>query len=173
MKRAQIFSLDIILAVIIFISIIIIVINAWDSTLEKTILNEQRNNLELLARNAFSLLIQTEDSGGLTVSLGSDNSTYNSRPMGLNKNGAWNLDTTKITDLQAMDYLASKNLLGLLRNDEQYYLTISEWDSTQYVQTYTLGLSPYANTTTIINLERFALLNNNWAKLNLKVWESG
>ena len=183
MKKAQIFTLDFIFAIIIFITVIIILISAWDSSLEKIVVREQRNNLEILVRNAANILIQTEGSPsnwttnvsllGLTFSLSQNqfNSVYKSRSMALNQRGGWNIDPQKITNLQTLDYTVSKNLLGLLRLDEHYYLSIFEWNNTDYNIEYTMGLVPYNNVSSIVNLERFIILNNNWAKFNLKIWQ--
>ena len=99
-----------------------IVIYSWETNLENINLKEQRGNLEMISRNLANLLILTEgypsnwsnteiNSLGLALTLSQNNlnSTYKSKPMGLNKNGAWNLDTNKILSLQSLNYSYSKD----------------------------------------------------------------
>ncbi len=182
MKKAQMFSLDLIFASIIFIGIITILINSWTTASNRAYYDEQYKRLELSARSLANLLLQTEgnpsnwtsasvSSIGLaqSTSLNRLNTTFKSRPAGLNKRGAWYLDSTKVNALQAMDYILSKTLMGLSA-DEHYYLIISQWNNSAYVPYYVLGMPPYANATNVVGLERFALLNNNWARFEFRVW---
>jgi hypothetical protein len=185
-KKAQIFSLDLIFAVVLFISVLYILVSVWQSGLGRIASTEERNSLEMVARNAANLLVLTAgvpsnwitdvnnmNSLGLAVSssINNLNSTYKSRSMGLNKNGARTIDVSKITALQSMGYNASKPLLGLFAADEHYSLALSQWDGSSYILRYTLGLAPYENTGLIVNINRFVLLDGRWAQLNLKMWK--
>lgn len=184
LKNAQIFSIDMVLASLVFLIILVIIVSSWDTSLEHINIKEQRNNLEILARNAADLLVLTEgypsnwsDSNisslgiALTLSQNQLNSTYKSRPMGLNKRGAWNLDAAKILALQSINYSYSKQLLGLFRSDENYYVIVSVLNSSVYVNTYSFGLAPYNNASAIVTVERFALLSDKFAKLSLNIWQ--
>lgn len=182
MKKAQMFSLDLIFASIIFIGIITILINSWTTASNKAYYSEQHRKLELSARSLSNLLLQTEGnpSNWTSTSIGSIglalstsqaglNTTFKSRPAGLNKRGAWYLDSAKLNALQAMDYLQSKALMELSA-DEHYYMIVSQWNNSAYVPYYVLGMPPYANATNIIGIERFAMLNNKWARFEFRVW---
>lgn len=182
-QKAQIFSLDILLAILIFIGTLLMIVNLWNFGIEKNILNEERNELEQIARNAASLLLVTEgnpgdwvssaDSIGLGLPLSQNqaNSSYKSRPVALGLRGSWVLDASKIIRFQTMNYTDSKNYLGLLSTNEHYYLTIFKWNGAEYTQVYAIGSYPDDNTTLIVNVERLGILDRSWARLNLKIWQ--
>lgn len=185
MKKGQIFSMDLMFAVVVFISVLFIVMNVWESTLNKNASADERKSLELSARNIISQLMMDEgnpsnwtissnlQSLGLTTSLSvnNQNSSLKSRAMGLENRGYGVLSPVKINALQTMNYSYSKELLGIFSSDDNYYLQVSQWNGTAYSSVNSIGISPYNNVTLVVNVDRMALLNNNWAKLTLKVWK--
>ena len=62
MAKAQIFSLDIVIAAGIFILILLSTASIWDYSREKILIEETRNDMEIIARNALSVLIETKGS---------------------------------------------------------------------------------------------------------------
>lgn len=182
-KKAQIFSLDFILSILLFISVIFILINSWESTLNKNVITEERNNLELIARNILSILTQTEgnptnwvtnpNSIGLVISpsINNNNATFKSRPSAITNYGTNIFSLNKLNSFQSLSYEDSKNYIGLVNEDEHYLLSIKQWNNTDYNLIYTKGILPNSSTSNVINLNRYALLNNEWIELNLKVWK--
>ncbi|MBS3113213.1 hypothetical protein J4418_03970 [Candidatus Woesearchaeota archaeon] len=182
-KNAQIFSIDLIFAITLFMGILLTIATLWNIINEKIIFKNERDNFEITARNILSLLILTEgypsnwsedvDSIGLTTSLSQNqyNSTYKNRANALDNRGAWNLDVSKINQLINMNYTISKKYLGLFNPYENYYLVLSLYEGESFQKMYTIGISPYANTTQVINHNRFALLNNVPVYVNLKIWK--
>ena len=59
LDKAQIFSLDGIVAVITFIIILIASMWLWDYSREKIHLTERRADLEIISKNALSVLVET------------------------------------------------------------------------------------------------------------------
>jgi|GEM_PF-1662316 len=184
MKKGQVFSMDLMFAVIIFIGVLFIVMNVWESTLKGNDLADERKSLELSARNIISQLMMDEgnpsdwtafsnlQSLGLATSfsINNQNSSFKSRPMGLMNRGYGSLSSAKISALQSMNYSYTKELLGVFSYDENFYILVSRWNGTAYAQVNTIGTSPYQNVTSVVNIDRMALLNNDWAKLSLQVW---
>ena len=184
MKKGQVFSMDLMFAVIIFIGVLFIVLNVWESTLKGNDLADERKSLELSARNIISQLMMDEgnpsdwtafsnlQSLGLATSfsINNQNSSFKSRPMGLMNRGYGSLSSAKISALQSMNYSYTKELLGVFSYDENFYILVSRWNGTAYAQVNTIGTSPYQNVTSVVNIDRMALLNNDWAKLSLQVW---
>ncbi|MFA5141592.1 MAG: hypothetical protein WC471_01320 [Candidatus Woesearchaeota archaeon] len=185
MKKGQVFSMDLMFAVIVFIGVLFIVMNVWESTLKGNDLADERKSLELSARNIISQLMMDEgnpsdwtissnmQSLGLAASLSinNQNSSLKSRPMGLMNRGYGSLSSTKISALQSMNYSYAKELLGVFSYDENFYIVVSRWNGTAYAQVNIIGTSPYLNVTSVVNIGRMALLNNDWAKLSLRVWK--
>lgn len=184
MKKAQIFSMDMMFAAIIFIGVLMIIVYLWDTSIRIIASDESRKSLELDARNIVSQLLMREgypsdwtsnsviSAIGLTVSSSMNflNSTYKSRAMGLSNRGLGVLDASKLNALQNMNYTQSKPYLGIFEEDKNYYLLVQRWNGTGYIQTNAIGIAPYTNATTVINVDRFGLMDNNFVKFNLRVW---
>ncbi|MGM5485485.1 MAG: hypothetical protein ACQEP1_06470, partial [Nanobdellota archaeon] len=58
-SKGQLFSSDLVLAVLIFIIIIISSAWIWDTTKERIYLTESRNEMEFLSGNTVSVLVNT------------------------------------------------------------------------------------------------------------------
>lgn len=189
-KKAQIFSLDLIIAVIIFILILVSIAWAWDYSREKIISSEKKNDMLLVANNVLSVLVETEGnpanwssfsvddfnesnilSIGLAKSLATDDTTIKNSARALSYNGVCNLDISKITILDNFDsqkYSTYKKILGI--NPYDFELSINMWNGANYSTSNIMGLYP-DNSENIIHADRFALLNGTWSKISLKVWQ--
>lgn len=188
-NKAQFFSVDITVAILVFISILIASSLYWDYSTEKIKLAEKRGNIQLAAKNVLSNLIETEgnpsnwhnisendfntttvDSIGLAKSYSYNNSNINNRALGLTKYGAWVLDKDKIYALynRTSKYEDVKKILGI--SHYEYELKISVWNGVFYFLQYSAGNTPH-NATNIVRVDRYALLNDEWVKVNLLVWD--
>lgn len=138
-KSAQIFSLDMIFAVAVFIIILLSIGFAWDHNREKLALTEQRNDVAIVARNMMNSLLETEGnpsnwtklnvaafnktnikSLGLvkTFSINKHDSARKVKAIALGKNGPGYLSADKILNLYTYYesyYNESKEILGLNR----------------------------------------------------------
>jgi hypothetical protein len=196
MKReGQIFSVDIVIAVGIFLVILITSIWTIDYSREKIYLSEKRNDMELIARNVLSILIEKEgkpsnwsamspsefnstnvDSIGLATgnSINGYDTMWNSNPGGGNKNGSWQLDINKVSMFASMNDTkynhTYKKLLGIIGVGYEFEINISIWNGSGYQLNYTIGVSP-KNASNIINIQRFAMINRSWSRFDLRLWE--
>ena len=190
MKRGQLFSQDIIFAIL----LVLFTFSLW-LTLRQRVLNvmltsDDRRQLDEAASSALGQLL--ESSGMPTnwdrLPLGNDSNInetlVNSIGLVSDRN---NLDSGKIVVFINMannrsvnNYTTTKKLLGLNREGYNFNFTISSLDGTvlysiNYTPTISYNASSYynasysaVNTTSFV--ERFALLNNSLVKVVMGVW---
>lgn len=176
--KAQIFSLDLIIAIGIFIIVLLSISWAWDYTNQKIFSDEKRVDLEIIARNAIASLVETQ--GNPTdweTLLEADFDENNIYSLGLVKNNFGNnvIDANKIQRLDTLDlakYETYKKILGILGPNYEFQLKIAIWGGASYSDLYTVGLAPTATTKRVINIDRMAILDTSFAKINIKVWEN-
>ncbi|MBW2965949.1 hypothetical protein KY342_02480 [Candidatus Woesearchaeota archaeon] len=169
MDKAQIFSLDAIIAAGIFILILLSAALIWNYSREKISIEETRNDMEIIARNALSVLIETKGNPKNWTSY-----TFNQiniHSIGLAEEFLI-LNQTKINSLSSADYSTAKTILGILGSNYEFRLNIDTWNGTSYMPNYTIGTAPNATASEVVNIERFALLDNLWAKTTMKLWKS-
>ena len=169
MAKAQAFSVDIFIAVGIFIFILLSAALIWNYSREKIAIEETRNDMEIIARNALAVLIETKGNPKNWTSY-----TFNQTnilSLGLS-DSFLALDQTKISSLSSANYSTVKTILGILGSNYEFRLNIDTWNGTTYISNYTIGLSPNATASEVVKVQRFVLLNNNWAKAALKLWKS-
>ena len=169
MDRAQIFSLDIFIAVGIFILIILSTMTVWEYSREKISVNEMRNDMEIIARNSLSVLVETRGNPSNWSSYVFNESNINS--LGL-ADGFLVLNQTKISSLVLGNYQAAKRILGILGPNYEFRLNLAVWNGNAYADTYSIGLIPNSSASEVVRVERFALLNGTWAKVTMKLWKS-
>lgn len=194
-KKAQIFSLDMIVGIISFIIIILIGIWAWDYSNERIYLTETRNDLEIISKNTLNVLLQTpgnpanwtdlQDSEinktniislGLakSKSLNNKDTEERSRSSGLTKYDYLVLDPEKLkklNDSASLKYSTYKKILGIAGAGYEFQLEIKEWDTDEFITEYQIGLEPSLNARNIVRSDRFALISNNKAHIILKIWK--
>lgn len=182
-SKGQFFSVDMVAAVLIFLTILITVSLYWDYSFEKINLIEKRNNMQLVTKSVLSNLIETEgypsywnnitvnesNVGWIGLAKGY-NSTRSNRATGMHHDGAWILDYDKVYALynESQNYTILKKVIGVPNYD--YELKIYVWDGFEYFLRYESGRVAH-NATNVVNLERFALLNDEWAIVKLTVWD--
>jgi len=172
-KGGQMFSADMLLAIIIFIVILIGVIWLGDFVNEKIGYNENRRNMAVMANYAASGLVESTGSPADWDSLAvSDFNETNVLSLGLvdEDKGAWQLDSGKVSRLGALypaKYDTLKKLIGLRGPDYEFQLVISP----ENLSAVSIGLAPELNSSNVIVVERNALLNNSYTNVTLLLWE--
>jgi hypothetical protein len=123
--------------------------------------------MNILARDVSSILVSSEgDPSNWNVL---EFNETNVRAIGL-VSEPWLLDKDKIVALYNADYNISKKILGILGPNYNYEIMISKWNNTAYSLEYQIG-EPVGNAEFVIVNSRYALLDGNWAKVNLKIWK--
>jgi hypothetical protein len=172
-KSGQMFSADMLLAIIIFIVILIGVIWLGDFVNEKISYNENRRDMAVMAAYATSGLVESAGSpaswDGLALN---DFNETNVLSLGLvdEEKGAWQLDYGKVSRLGTLyptKYETLKKLIGLRGPDYEFQLVISPENLPQV----SVGLAPELNSSNVIVVERDALLNNRYTNVTLLLWE--
>ena len=195
MTKAQMFSLDAVIAASVFMVIIITSAWAWTYTQEKIDLTEKRNDLEIISKNALACLVETPGypanwtnisesdfnetnilSLGLarSFSINGVDLDEKRKSAGLSINNYLVLDKNKITklvELNSQKYSTYKRILGILGPDYEFQLTIKVWDGSSYNTNHEIGLAPTYTASNILRADRFALLNGNWTNVVLNVWQ--
>ena len=170
--RGQFFSVDMLIAVVIF-GIILISFFSINQYVNRHINNEERkNDLFAIAAYASSSLVETPGNPGEwytysneDIEEGKDKKKVHS--LGLSRNiDGWNLQQEKIDKMVALNesYDSLKNLLGVKGPGYELFVNVS-YSGGQHIA----GVFPN-KAENIISIERYALLNNQRAKVSVKVW---
>lgn len=85
--------------------------------------------------------------------------------------GSWVIDPAKLESLTTINSSTTKKILGILGPNYDYFLQIKVWNGTTYTENTTLGTVPESTATEVVMVDRFALLNNNWAQLTMTLWK--
>lgn len=174
-RKSQIFSLDMLIAMLAFVVILTSSIMIWDYSIETISSKERRNELELASIHVLSSLIETTGipSNWNDLPLKDFNETnihaiglVKNSPLGLNYKGPWEIDLKKINYLNSSTYNKTKKILGL--EGYNFNLTIKKYDGNNFVFNYSVG-GNISNATEVISLTRYALLDSQKAELILKV----
>jgi hypothetical protein len=176
-NKSQIFSTDLIIAVIIFTAILITSAWFWDATKEKMHLSETRNDLELIAHNSVSVLINTvgDPPNWHNISFNNDN-IYS---IGIGKNRPWFIDLNKAKRLQELNsseenYELIKKILGIRGLNYEFYLNISMFNKTDnsFYDISNVGIFPNSSSSHVISIKRTMLsdVDNSWVSFNMLVW---
>jgi hypothetical protein len=169
LDKAQLFSLDMVIACSMFILILLSTAALRDYTGETIRIEETRNDMEMIARNAISVLIETE--GQPSNWTAQPFSQTDMQSLGL-ADSFLELDPEKISALSSANYSVAKTLLGIIGPDYEFCLDIGVWNGTSYATGYVIGLLPNVTASEVVREERFSLINNTWAKATIRLWKS-
>lgn len=175
--KAQLFSLDAVVAIGIFIIIMVSAMWIWDYSREKVYLTELREDLELAARTALSSLVETP---GNPASWHNDQDSFNTtevNSLGLSRGRPWVLLDDKVQSLQdwyPSDNQTCKELLGI--QGYGYHLQMWKYNGGfPEDPDYEAGSSP-TGTYNVVRVQRLALLSEgastSWLKIVLELWET-
>jgi|SRR3989338_6834324 len=199
MVKAQIFSLDALIAVGIFVLIFTSVGWTWIVTKDRHNNIETRNDMEMVAENAISSLLETPGrpttwnlNPNQTTPSSSSNciptGTYdcaaygekNISSIGLTKTIPNTLDEGKIKKLREINqtnYSLLKRFLGIQGPGYEFYLEFYQFNGTAYNLTYALGINKTITNRRIedaVVKQRMALISNitgmNWALVRMELW---
>jgi hypothetical protein len=176
-KKAQMFTVDVLVAAGIFIIILIAAIYSWDYSREKVYLTDKRNYMETVSMTAFSSLIETSGNpSDWYIDQGSFNTT-SVRSLGLARDRPWQLSQDKIEafrDWYSEHDETFRRLLGLqgLNLHMRFWAYDANFSSSA---DFVIGASPTPNVRNLVKLERLALLSNGtgdyWLRIEMDVWE--
>ncbi|MBI4158880.1 hypothetical protein HY500_01325 [Candidatus Woesearchaeota archaeon] len=168
--KAQFFSADLVLSLFLFAAILVSFFVTHGYLNRNIETQEKRNDMTLIASSVSSLLIQN---GGYPENWETfdknDINEHSVSVLGLSKNAdGWNLAQAKINKFIQLNssYDSLKDILGIKGQGYEFYVNISTVS-----QSYVAGIYP-VNSKNVINVERFALLDGQRARVNLKVWEN-
>lgn len=134
-KKAQIFSIDLIIALITFIIIMVGIAWVWESSREKINLNEQENDMNLISIFALSSLIETPGNPPNWDEFDDadfDENNVASLGFAYNSLSPWMLDEDKMLRLHELDELNStqyetmKKILGLRGASYEFNIRIEK-----------------------------------------------
>lgn len=178
MRRAQLFSQDIIFAIL----IVLFALSLWfmlrNRVLHTLSLSEYKRTTAESASRAMGQLLESAGEPTDWHTMQSVNeTTLASLGLASSRN---TLDTNKVTRFVELaneggaNYAAMKKLLGLEQSGYAFNFTVSLLNGTSlYAVNRTpsaFGSSPYSTLNTTVVVERYALLNNSFVKVTLGVW---
>ncbi|NYZ78588.1 hypothetical protein H0N99_00395 [Candidatus Micrarchaeota archaeon] len=178
MRKGQLFSQDIIFAMLLVLFIFALWLNLRERVLNVITASDDRRQLDEAAFSATSQLLESSGVPSNWDKLSNiDDTTVSSIGIVSDRN---NLDPGKTAVFVSMannggdNYTILKKLLGLNRESYRFNFTISSLNGTSI---YSVNYTPsgtynasYAATNTTAFVERFALLNNSVVKVTLGVW---
>ena len=174
-RKGQFFSVDAIFASIIFILLILIVQSYWDYSMEKINYAGRREEIEASSRNAINLLLLSEGAPSNWTGLNASSFGQSSvQSIGLIKSGQLVLDSSKIDKLlqiNTTNYSALKNIIGIPEKYE-FEIKFYRWNGTDYALYSYAGSALLDNATDVVNINRYAVLNNTWMQVTFRGWEA-
>ena len=167
-KKAQIISIDIMIALVIFIIIFVSLFSGWFFSLRRFEVALDYKELEFLSQFAANALFMPgipydwhTAGGGL----------YDPQTIGLG-DGRRVLMYEKIvaaSDFAQTNYSDFKRLLGVLGPGYNFFVNISIFDSLEYIDNTSFGIPP-SNASHVAISQRYGLLDSTWAKVVVSVW---
>lgn len=171
MRNGQVFSADLVIAMVIFIMILLISVWADDYVKEKRKLDEKVRDLEILSENALSVLVSTPGHPAGWSSEPDSIGITDHYVQGVSHGSYCILNRSKIGWMR-MNYALSKDMMGIRGPAYEYHLLIYSWNSTDYSPEYSIGKEPTDTAEFVIRKDRMALLDGDWTRLVLKVWQN-
>ena len=142
---------------------------SWNTVTERVLQQNARMGMEIFAKNAMSLLIETS---GVPANWAAEQDINNIVSLGLANTYPSVLASSKLLRLQELNsnYTDVKRLLGLQGYD--FHLQVYVYNGTAYpeIPGYELGYAP-SDAGNVVILSRYALLDDEWARLGLEVWK--
>ncbi|VVC01803.1 Uncharacterised protein [uncultured archaeon] len=156
--RGQTSSIDLVLAVIVFMFILVFVFSFMADKIAGAAQMERKNRLEYAALSASDLLIN-----GPGVPSNWEQNISTLQTIGLARY-PYELGANKLANFTSMNYTQTKSLLGI---DADYSLSIISPSSAVL---YSIGSVP-AHTNNSIRIERYALLDGQTVRLRLIAYD--
>lgn len=190
-KKAQIFSLDIFIALGIFIFIMLSVTLVWIVTKDRFTTQESKNDMHMIAQQAIATLVETP--GRPSDWYLKPNSTFPRTPpvpndyfnnaygeknissLGLTKTIPNILERDKIRkliEINKTNYTFLKQALGIQGPAYEFYMEFDEFNGTAYTKRYELGLNKTISNILVQDViiqQRMALIDN-WTIVRLELW---
>ncbi|MBI2661775.1 hypothetical protein HYX09_05940 [Candidatus Woesearchaeota archaeon] len=176
-RQCQIFSLDMLIAMMGFVILIISASLLWDYSLNSIDARENRYSMELAASGVLSSLLETQGNPSNWSSLPiSQFNESNIDSLGLAKNstlglsheGLWEIDWKKLRYLNSSSYNKTKVMLGL--QGYEFNLTVNKFNGSSFALNY--SVSGEIQSANVVKRTRYALLDNKRAELVLMVGQN-
>jgi hypothetical protein len=161
--RGQVFSLDFIIAMTVFVVCIAFVNTFWQGSAEAASMAVARDRVALAASSASEALV----AGSAYPDYCQLNDTVCLNSIGLAKQGSKNeLSGRRLSEFLAMDYADSLEFLGL-PDKMNYYFSVANESGTVCEN----GIRPASDAKEVAAVSRAALLNGTAVKVNMLVWQ--
>jgi hypothetical protein len=157
-RRGQIFSSDLILAVVVFFILMIVVSHMWGDSTKRADTWVKREIMQRKAYQASSFLIL---SPGYPFSWDSNDV----KVLGLTMGEQNVIGINKFNELQSMTESDIKELLNVEEYNLYIVLSYHGGSTIGFV-----GTAPSANATEIISIDSYVVYNNGLAVLDLRLW---
>ncbi|UCD03227.1 MAG: hypothetical protein JSV63_01150 [Candidatus Aenigmatarchaeota archaeon] len=158
MRKAQLWTLDMALSLLIFFSALLSAIFAWNYISADTVENRMLKELQLKAFELSDSLIRTPGIPAVW-----NDSTVQVIGLAYSDNI---LDENKVKEFVGMDYSVAASMLDI--NPYEFYFEVKDINGTVY-ENSTVPLS--ASASTIVPIERYAVYNGRVVKVKLVIWE--
>jgi len=166
LDKGQIFTLDMVIASIIFASVLSSSMMLWQFQRDKAHSEEQRIDMETMSGRTMSLLMETK---GLPENW-TQYPTDDIYSFGL-VDEYLVVNRTKLNDLSALDYNSVKEILGILGPDYEFGFEVSVMGDEGYIIDASFGLVPDSNSSEVIVVSRECILDGDLARAVLEVWK--
>lgn len=150
-RKSQMFTLDLSLAAMVFISIIIAASFLWQNASENITLHQTRTEMESMSLTALASLLDTEE--GLVEE-------------------RLVINSTKLDAFMVLDHNSSGRRLGITGPGYNHFITISTWNGTGYSLWRSSGHAMNSTAQEVTLHRRYAIINDTRAELQIFIWKS-
>lgn len=164
-KSSQILSVDLIVALGVFIALFLFIIITWNTNTLRIQNIQQDIELHQIAYHASSALRNTQ---GIPTNWQTNITT--TQAIGLSSSfGVLSRDKIDtLIDHNDTHYQVIKEKLGILGPGYEMHLEFYQYNGTEYASIGDVGIQPNSNK--VIRTERFATLEDKWAKIVMFIW---
>jgi len=155
--RAQISSIDLVLALIVFSLLFVFFVSSWSSTVSSAKNAMKKNRMEYAALSATDLMLKSPGKPA----------NWEQNPASVQMVGLAStpnvLSQAKLGNFTAMNYSAQKSLLGM---QEEFYFYIDNAAGTRLFEDGNLTVKSKG----IVSITRYGILNGNKVKIGMMVY---
>jgi len=157
MKKAQLWTLDMALSLLIFFSAMLSMMFAWNYISADVVQNQELKELQLKVMTLSDSLIRTPG-----IPVGWNESTVQVIGLAYDDN---TLDEYKVNEFVNMSYSKARSLLGIV--PYEFYFEVKDINGTLYKNS-TLAIDSFS--TVVVPVERYATYKGRIVKVKFAIW---
>ena len=167
------FTLDSMFAIGIFVVILVGVAWSWNLVTERIRIDNLRIDMELSAKNAMSVLLENQGKPGNWHNKTSFTDT-SVEAIGVSVSYPNIIHREKVSRLEVLNntkYDVIQKILGIQKYDFVLNFYVYNGSSYPIKSDFEIGNASLSDTSNVVVVNRYGLIDSNWTLVRLKVWE--